>query len=285
MDVPHIRADGVKCIDRIGLAVHDEIRRIEIDAQIVKTNIRDRPKQRHRRLLPGFEEEILPVLPAVPGNILHCSKNPRVIRIMRIFRHIANMRDKVRHAEFLCKVGALLQHLHPLETVRRRHQSQRLLSVIEIPGAGPFPAAPEGGNNGFIVCSGLKDLPCFFLIIHDTAVPADDLAAADPEPFKILKFPVNIILFRDSEYTSYMHRHTFPPCDLANPVLADGKPLPSCLLYPQIPQRNGKTPRTPPRTSGPLTVSAAAAQGKAARTLCPPPAELSLPVFRLQSTG
>ena len=144
MHTADVFSEYIKRIDRICLAVHDQVGRVKVDSHIVKSDVLHYTKQCDRSLLTGLKQEILTVLLALSCKILQGCDNLRVFRIMRILRHVACMCHKICYPKLLCKIRALCQHLDALEAVCFRHESQRILSLVKVPETRAFPAAPYG---------------------------------------------------------------------------------------------------------------------------------------------
>src|SRR5690606_13711667 len=65
-----IRPKHLDRIDRIPFTVHNQIGRVQVDAHVSGSNIKDRAQQRDRSLLSGFKEKLLTISLAVLAQVL-----------------------------------------------------------------------------------------------------------------------------------------------------------------------------------------------------------------------
>jgi hypothetical protein len=67
----HVGADEFDSVDRIRLAVEDQIGKVEVDALIVHSDILNGSYQGDGSLLPGLVTEILAIALAMGGHFAH----------------------------------------------------------------------------------------------------------------------------------------------------------------------------------------------------------------------
>src|SRR5256886_11562609 len=84
MDALDMWREDLDRVHRIGFAIEDEVREIEVDALIVETDVLHRAHQRNRRFLPSFIAELLSVAPAVLHHLAHGRDRLLVDRLVRI---------------------------------------------------------------------------------------------------------------------------------------------------------------------------------------------------------
>src|SRR3989441_3913654 len=105
LDIGREDLDGV---DRIGLAVEDEVGKIKVDALIVETDVLHGAHERNGRFLPGFIAEGLTVAPAVLHYVAHGHDRLLVYRIVGIFWNEPGVTLHRGNAACLGKVRGLL---------------------------------------------------------------------------------------------------------------------------------------------------------------------------------
>ena len=99
------------------------------------------------------------------------------------------MCDNILYTEYCGKITAVAKIFNALFAVFLRYKPYRFGTVVKIPDAGTFPAAPEGGYGYFVFNSKLIDNISIFLC-EKCRLPAYELAVVKTLIFQIfLEFP------------------------------------------------------------------------------------------------
>src|SRR5262249_3774855 len=85
VDALDVRREDFNCVDRIGLAVHDDVGDINVAALIVEADIAHGAHERDGSFLAGFVAEVLAVAVAVLSDFAHGVNRFLVDRVVGIF--------------------------------------------------------------------------------------------------------------------------------------------------------------------------------------------------------
>ena len=107
VEIADIGSENIECVYRIGFAVQDEIRGVEIDAEIVTVHRLKTAQESHGCFLPCLKKQMLSVFPAVQRDSAHSVAEALIFRVARILRNKPHMGDDVRNAERRGKVRAV----------------------------------------------------------------------------------------------------------------------------------------------------------------------------------
>ena len=143
MNVADVLAENFQCVDRIAFAVHQQIRGIEIDAEIAEAELFNDAEDDDRRLLPRLEPESQTKLLAVTCHVVDGCQHARIQRIGHVFRNEAAMRDDGGHADHLREIRAFLQVVDTAFTHLFGHDAQRDGPFREIPADNAAIARPQ----------------------------------------------------------------------------------------------------------------------------------------------
>ena len=146
MQVADVLTAYLEQVDGVAAAVQDQIGGVEVDAHVGQSGILDGAEQRERRLLPGLEPEAETELLAVFRHVVDGTEHLDVLRIERVFRDEAAVRDDRGRAEPTGEVGAALEFRHAAFAEVLRHQPAGGGSVELVPDDLAGIAGPEGGD-------------------------------------------------------------------------------------------------------------------------------------------
>ena len=131
-------------VHRIGFAIEDEVREIEVDALIVETDVLHRAHQRNRRFLPSFIAELLSVAPAVLHHLAHGRDRLLVDRFVGILRNEPGVTLHRGNAACLGKIRALLHSRDPRGARLSRNHADRERPLVKIPNLAPWATDHHG---------------------------------------------------------------------------------------------------------------------------------------------
>src|SRR2546427_3382102 len=128
-----IRREDLDGVDRIGLAVEDEVGKIKVDALIVETDVQHRAHQRNGSFLPGLIAEVLRVAAAILHHFAHGCDRLFVYRVVGIFRNEPGVTLDRGNAARFGEVRALLHPRDARGARIARHHTDRQRPFVEIP--------------------------------------------------------------------------------------------------------------------------------------------------------
>jgi len=146
MEIADIAAEHLQGVHRVALAVHEQVGRVKVDAQVAGVDFLDDAEQDDGRLLAGLEPESQAALLAVDSDFADGVNDWWVFRVSHVFGDEAAVRDDGRCANHAGKVSAALQVDQPLGAILRGHQSKRSRAFREIPLGRRAVASPESAD-------------------------------------------------------------------------------------------------------------------------------------------
>ena len=123
VDAAHVRAEDVDRVDRICLAVEDEVGGVEADGEVGHGHVANHARHGGRRLLAGFHQEVLPVALAVLGDGANGFDGAGIESVGGIFGNEAAVGLDLGYAEQLGEVGDLAQSVDASGAGCRRHEA------------------------------------------------------------------------------------------------------------------------------------------------------------------
>ena len=111
MEIADIAAEHLQGVHRVALAVHEQVGRVKVDAQVAGVDFLDDAEQDDGRLLAGLEPESQAALLAVDSDFADGVNDWWVFRVSHVFGDEAAVRDDGRCANHAGKVSAALCRL------------------------------------------------------------------------------------------------------------------------------------------------------------------------------
>ena len=108
MNPLHVGCEEFNGVNRIRLAIENQIGEIEVDALIVHSDILNGSYQGDGSLLPGLVTEILAIALAISGHFAHRRHRFSVYRVIGIFGDKSTVCLDRRNATLLCEVRSFL---------------------------------------------------------------------------------------------------------------------------------------------------------------------------------
>ena len=144
MDSLDIGREDLDGVDRIRLAVEDQVGKIKVDALIVETDVLHRPHERNGRFLPGFIAEVLTVAPAILHYFAHGRDRLFVDRIVGIFRNEPRVTLHRGNAACFGKVRGLFHPGDARGAGVPRNDADRQRPLVKIPNLATWSANHHG---------------------------------------------------------------------------------------------------------------------------------------------
>ena len=191
VNTAYILAENKKGIDRVCLAVHEQVCRVKVDADVIGSYIFDGAEKRYGRFLTGLEKEILTVRFENFAYVTQAGDDLMIFRGAGIFGQESDVRNYVCDPELECKVSALEYSVHSCVSVFARNKSESKRTVVEVPDAGIAPTRPKCGYGKIIVCQSFFDFFDIF-VRQKRLVPAVELTIVNSEFFYIGDLFLNI---------------------------------------------------------------------------------------------
>ena len=158
MDIADIGTEDVDCIDRIGLAVEDEVGHVEADAQVGHGDVADGAQHGDRRLLARFHQECLAIALAVLGNGADSFDGSRIERVSWILGNKTAMRLHLENANLLGKIGRLAQGIDAGGAGFGRHQADGGRSTGKVPLQGAWTHYLDGSGRELVLRQQIAEL-------------------------------------------------------------------------------------------------------------------------------
>ena len=125
----------------------DKVGSVVIDAEIIRTDIRNRAEERDRRFLTGFKRIGNAALTAVFRNPFHCDNEFLIQFIIGILRYKTEMREDRGNTGFLAEIDSLMQPLNPGVPVFTGNKADGKRAFIKIPDIFSRPHADKAGGS------------------------------------------------------------------------------------------------------------------------------------------
>ncbi len=180
MHAVDIGPKDIQGIGRIGLAIHEQVRRVQIDAQVTGPYILDGSQQGHRRLLAGLKPKAQAMPLAVGGDGLEGLDQAGVKGIRRALGDEPHMGGDTWRPDMVGEIGPLFEDRQPHRPARLRGQANRARSLDEIPNVAARHARPEGGNLHSFICARRPEAVPNRLS-QPVRVPTDHLTRLEPQ--------------------------------------------------------------------------------------------------------
>src|SRR2546425_10574734 len=154
LDIGREDLDGV---DRIGLAVEDEVGKIKVDALIVETDVLHRAYERDGRFLPGLIAEVLSVAPAIRHDVAQGRDRLFVYRVVGIFRNEPGVTLHRGNAACFGKVRGLLDPGDARGARVARHDADRQRPIVKVPSLATWSANHDGRRLDLVLVESLQE--------------------------------------------------------------------------------------------------------------------------------
>ena len=180
VDAAHVLAEHLERVDRVAAPVHEQIRRIEVDAEIAQADRLDVAQQRDGRLLPGLEPEADAELVAMARHLVDRDAERLEAFIRHVLREEAAVGDDGRRAHLHGEIRPALERLDAGPAEFGGHEPEGDGASAEIPVRRAGHARPERRDPHALVGGALAHR-MGDIRFAERHIPADDLAAAQAE--------------------------------------------------------------------------------------------------------
>jgi len=123
VDAADVRAEDIYGVDRVGLAIKDEIGGVEADREVGHSDIAKHAGHGGRGLLAGLHEEMLTIALADACDLPDRFDGLGIERVGRIFRNEAAVGLYLQDAKLLCKAGDLSEGIDARDAGPRRDET------------------------------------------------------------------------------------------------------------------------------------------------------------------
>src|ERR1035438_2518289 len=154
VDSLHQRAENVEGVNRIGLAVKDEVGGVEVHADVVEAHVMDGAVERDGRFLAGFAAEVLAVAAAVVGHGADGLDGFLVDGIVRIFGDESAVGLDGWDAALFGEIRGLLDLRDARVAVFARHQADSEWTFIEVVDLGAGAARDQRSGLDLVLVEG-----------------------------------------------------------------------------------------------------------------------------------